>query len=1075
MPRRVVLLLYATLAIGALMLTNQRPVNAANPAADLDQCRNGDQLAPVACTGAAWVNGNAGASNAHWNEGESIAYRMRFSSLTAGQHVLVIEWDTTQGGKHAIDYLTSVDRTEKTANPCSGVANCSLTTTAAIPADPNVTNAGLTQATGTGRWDQVFKLYNAGLSGAVTQIASTDYFLSGTYSGNSSTRLTITFTTSTPNPVLAWGGHIATRQDWTVNNSAIAISGSPYHMRLVALDGSGGNQDRSLSSAAAIFPASLTIIKDVLSVSGDNNAISSDQFDFTSSSPMLNNSPEVAPQFSLVDDGTPQQGSDATPAQRTYSIGLFGSSNAVTVTEGPYAQYTQGLSCLEQAGGLQNSANTTVNVGTRTANIVAEEGEIITCTYTNKVKSAQLTVIKHVVKDNGGAADASSFMMHVKVKNGSEIGTGQAGSETGTVYNLEAGTYVVYEDTSAGYTQTGISGACAADGSVTLVAGDNKSCTITNDDRAAHLKLVKTVTNDNGGTAASTAFTLSAAGPTPISGAGGAESDVNAGSYTLSETNVTGYTAGSWSCVGGTFTAPNTIQLALGQTANCTINNNDQSAHLKLVKTVTNDNGGTAKASDFTLSAAGLTPISGAGGAESDVSAGTYTLSETNVTGYTAGNWSCVGGTFTAPNSVQLALGQSATCTIINNDQTAHLKLVKTVTNDNGGTAVATDFTLSVAGPTPLSGAGGTEGDVNAGTYTLSETTLAGYTAGAWSCTGGTFTAPDKIAVALGQSATCTIDNNDKTAHLKLVKTVTNNSGGSAATTDFTLSAAGLTPISGAGGTESDVKAGSYTLSETNLPGYTAGNWSCVGGTQNGASVTLALGETATCTINNDDQQAYLTLVKTVVNNNGGMKQAADFPAFIDTTQVTWSTQIPVTPRSHTASETSQAGYTASVWGTDCAANGSVTIALGQSKTCTITNDDVAQTNGSSTAQSTVLHDSASITNIRPAGGTIYKVTFRLYKNVSELTPTCNDDTRVFTATRDLTLASASDPALRNGSASTTGAPSANTTDVGNNIVTASGKYYWTVQMASDVNNVGVAEECGREMTILTIDNNHTN
>jgi len=38
-------------------------------------------------------------------------------------------------------------------------------------------------------------------------------------------------------------------------------------------------------------------------------------------------------------------------------------------------------------------------------------------------------------------------------------------------------------------------------------------------------------------------------------------------------------------------------------------------------------------------------------------------------------------------------------------DQTPrHLKVVKTVTNDNGGTAVATDFTLSAAGPTPLTG-----------------------------------------------------------------------------------------------------------------------------------------------------------------------------------------------------------------------------------------------------------------------------------------------------------------------------------------------------------------------------------
>src|SRR6185436_3541594 len=63
---------------------------------------------------------------------------------------------------------------------------------------------------------------------------------------------------------LAWGGHIATRQDWGSGSSAVAISGSPYHTRLIALDGSGGNQDRSLSADAVIFPGSITIIKDAV-------------------------------------------------------------------------------------------------------------------------------------------------------------------------------------------------------------------------------------------------------------------------------------------------------------------------------------------------------------------------------------------------------------------------------------------------------------------------------------------------------------------------------------------------------------------------------------------------------------------------------------------------------------------------------------------------------------------------------------------------------------------------------------------------------------------------------------------
>src|SRR3954452_24108404 len=123
----------------------------------------------------------------------------------------------------------------------------------------------------------------------------------------------------------------------------------------------------------------------------------------------------------------------------------------------------------------------------------------------------------------------------------------------------------------------------------------------------------------------------------------------------------------------------------------------------------------------------------------------------------------CTGGTFAAPDQISLAVGESATCTITNDDSTAHLTLVKRVINDNGGSAVATDFTLSADGKTPISGAGGADSDVSAGTYTLSETTLPGYTEGTWSCSGGTFAAPDQISLAVGESATCTITNDDST------------------------------------------------------------------------------------------------------------------------------------------------------------------------------------------------------------------------------------------------------------------------------------------------------------------------
>ncbi len=201
-------------------------------------------------------------------------------------------------------------------------------------------------------------------------------------------------------------------------------------------------------------------------------------------------------------------------------------------------------------------------------------------------------------------------------------------------------------------------GAPVSGNSLTLANGDAATCTITNDDNAASLTLVKEVTNDNGGSASETAWTLTAAGPTPLSGvtatAAVTNAAVNAGTYTLSESGgPSGYTASAYSCVknNGAPVSGNSLTLANGDAATCTITNDDQAAHLTLVKTVTNDDGGTADPVDFALDANGLTPIAGGGGVDSDVDAGTYILSETGGPGgYTAGAWSCEGGTFTAPN-----------------------------------------------------------------------------------------------------------------------------------------------------------------------------------------------------------------------------------------------------------------------------------------------------------------------------------------------------------------------------------------------------------------------------------------
>src|SRR5204862_303447 len=63
---------------------------------------------------------------------------------------------------------------------------------------------------------------------------------------------------------------------------------------------------------------------------------------------------------------------------------------------------------------------------------------------------------------------------------------------------------------------------------------------------------------------------------------------------------------------------------------------------------------------------------------------------------------------------------------------------------------------------------------------------------------------------------------------------------------------------------------GSYSVAENAHPGYDATfSAACTG--------TIALGETKTCTVTNDDQAAHLIINKVVTNDDGGAKTPVDF------------------------------------------------------------------------------------------------------------------------------------------------------------------------------------------------------
>jgi uncharacterized repeat protein (TIGR01451 family) len=359
---RVVLLALALTALFALPGLAQ----AANPSADLDQCANGSLAAPnvPACAPDEWVNGNLGSSKAHYFEGDSVAYRMKFDSLSLSSHTVTIQWDTTKSDKHALDYLTSFNRTVTTANPCAGILSCGSPSTFAIPADTQVTGALVSQIAG------VFTLYG----GTITGVSPYVYSPAGFF-GDTSASITITFTASVANPVLAWGGHIATRADWGATNAATAISGSPYHMRLLDLDGSGGNQDRSLSADAVVFPGFIHIVKNT--TGGDGT------FGYSAS-------PTPLADFSITTSGgTGHHDFDNITNFATYTV------NESSIPSG-WTFNSLACSVTSPNGGTQGTNGTV-------ATINLQEGEQVTCTYANTKLNPALSITKTATEQSYSA------------------------------------------------------------------------------------------------------------------------------------------------------------------------------------------------------------------------------------------------------------------------------------------------------------------------------------------------------------------------------------------------------------------------------------------------------------------------------------------------------------------------------------------------------------------------------------------------------------------------------------------------------------------------------------------------
>ncbi|MDO8482815.1 MAG: SdrD B-like domain-containing protein, partial [bacterium] len=544
--------LYTVVAstLSGVELASMTFTDAAGAAGDLDQCSNGTVPSPNSCTGSAWQNGNLNQNQAHYAEGDSAPYRIRLTNVpTIGTNTLVLEYDIKHSGKHALDYLTTYNRTETDADPCSGVSPCSGSgTTYAIPTPSSASSPVSGMPT-----DSFNALPSAekNMTAWNASISSLTYASEGDLNvAQSATRITITFTASDSNVVFAWGGHIGSQNDWGAGNSAGGINGSPYHMRFIELNGKGGNQDRSLSAGAIIAPV-LT------------GLISGQKFNDLNGNGANDSEPGLSGWVITLTNGTSSV-STSTDSNGNYSFSGL-ADGSYTVCETLVSGWTQtypssGTSCAGSTFGYSP---------------VISGGNTVPAQDFGNTQTAKLTVTKVVINDNGGQLQISDFLLFVDT----------TGVTSGVQNSFNAGTYIVSETGQIGYSGT-ISGDCASNGLVTLNPGDVKSCTITNNDIQPKLTVTKVVVNDNGGQLQISDFPLFV-GATGVTS--GVQNGFDAGTYTVSETPQTGY---AFVGITGDCASNGSITLNLGDVKACTITNNDEQAYIKVVKVVTNDNGG---------------------------------------------------------------------------------------------------------------------------------------------------------------------------------------------------------------------------------------------------------------------------------------------------------------------------------------------------------------------------------------------------------------------------------------------------------------------------------------------------
>jgi len=272
---------------------------------DFTQGANGDANNSPPLGDITWINGILNPNNSEYFEGVSTLQRVYFDSLSGNSHSLVFDHEAARGSTHAYDFLTSWSQAVAATN---AIAPGTLVDPTTDGPDANTTveecePGSASPANFTAVCDALHNggnfidvqipdnMTNVGGSSVASRISAYEGFFGNRtvriwgnapitagsmtfdgYTGNVSNKTAmyhLNWTSASTQIIVEFGAHLAQGNDFTLagvgygaGKGAGSISGGPYHVSLLTLDGASlGSQDNQIQANAVSTPPDFTIDK----------------------------------------------------------------------------------------------------------------------------------------------------------------------------------------------------------------------------------------------------------------------------------------------------------------------------------------------------------------------------------------------------------------------------------------------------------------------------------------------------------------------------------------------------------------------------------------------------------------------------------------------------------------------------------------------------------------------------------------------------------------------------------------------------------------------------------------------